>query len=161
MGADACAYGDGRFTEDFTYISGMNPAEYDGSITDVYIYNRVHIVNLRVGMMKNTTPAIGGATELFDVGAGGDYDTDIEISSGGCAHLQSGVDFTEFSCDAGEYAGAWWEQYIGNSGYVAKQSGSNHTYSTNTFQRYALETDDIQYGREYGYEIQMYFVNTL
>ena len=104
--------------------------------------------------MEITSGAIGGDPESFDIGAGGDYLTEMDLTNEACIHLVAGVEYTLFSCDAGEYAAAYWDN--GDVPYKSGQAGNTYSKSG-----YYLETDDQAYDRQSGEEIQMYFVNTL
>ena len=164
MGADTCANGDSTDAEHHVYIIGVNPAEYDGTITDVYVYPNQELEDVRIGMMELVSAPIGGESESFKQGAGGDYDTAFDSGAGGaCRHLVAGVDYTLFSCDEGEYAGIYY--YDGNIETKTAQSGNTYKgywddlwYDSETQLESTVQTF---FTRQDGDEIQMYFVNTL
>ncbi len=116
--------------------------------------------DLEFGMMKCWSDPIGGATETFSQGGGGYY-TPQDTNDPDCAEFVGGVDFTVFACDAGDYAAAYWSNGAGRM-----QSGtSSNTYSNSTLDGNWLEQTDTlgftRYGATGGYELQMYFINTL
>ena len=161
MGADTCANGDSTDPEHYVHIIGVNPAEYDGTITDVYVYPNAEMESVRVGMMELVSAPIGGESESFKQGAGGDYDTKPDTGAGGaCRHLVAGVDYTLFSCDEGEYAAIYW--YSGGS-IETKTAQDGNTYrGYHDEDGEQLEsTVETFFTRQDGDEIQVYFVNTL
>ena len=115
---------------------------------------------VQLGMMELTSAPIGGEYESFKQGAGGDYDTLPTATGAGCDHLVAGVDYTLFSCDAGEYAGIWW--FDGNVESKSGESGNTYRgYHQDTAADTQLETAGASFDRQSGEEIQFYFVNTL
>jgi hypothetical protein len=159
VGADTCANGDSYASPRYAHILQDNPAEYDGTITSIKIYPNDEMDNCRFGMMELTSAPIGGASESFKKGAGGDYDTTPDSGAGGaCRTLTGGVDYTAFSCDEGEYAGMYW--YGGHCEDKTSQSGNTYRgwYEGNA----QLEsTTATGFTRQDGRVAQFYFVNTL
>ena len=110
-------------------------------------------------MMELISAPIGGASESFKQGAGGDYDTEPDPNAGACRHLVAGVDYTLFSCDEGEYAALWW--YDGNIETKTAQSGNTYKGYWDDTGEQLESTVETSFTRQAGDEIQVYFVNTL